>query len=123
MSGPAAGGPGSPGGPGAGDDLAPEELVLDREARVLEITWSDGRVSRYGFDVLRLICPCAVCRERRETAGPGESLRVLGAREPRAGGVDIHHVTPVGRYGINLRFSDGHATGIYTFDFLREADR
>jgi DUF971 family protein len=104
-------------GPGS-DDVVPDEVGLDPEARALEILWSDGRRSRHSFDDLRRLCPCAGCRERPAPAAG--ALHVLAPKERRAMAADVVNVTPVGRYAINLRFSDGHASGIYTFDFLRE---
>jgi len=120
------------------DDVVPDEIVVDPESRLLEVGWSDGRRSRYGFDLLRSVCPCATCNDRRAKAGVasrsgagaaaegaggrGGPLHVLGANAARPGAIDIVSVTPVGRYAINLRFSDGHAYGIFTFDFLRELD-
>jgi DUF971 family protein len=81
--------------------------------RQLEIVWSDGHQSVYSFHHLRENCPCALCvdewtRERRIAPG--------GIR-PDVQPMDFH---PVGRYAIAFRWSDGHATGIYTFDRLRE---
>lgn len=79
----------------------------------LGILWDDGHRSVYGYHHLRANCPCAVCvdewtRERR--------IAPSGIR-PDVQPLDFH---PVGRYAIAFRWSDGHATGIYTFDRLRE---
>jgi DUF971 family protein len=79
----------------------------------LAIRWDDGHRSTYGGQSLRLACRCALCEdewtsERRITAGSVPS------------DVALLETRPVGRYGLQLDWSDGHNTGIYTFDRLRE---
>jgi DUF971 family protein len=78
----------------------------------LSVLWTDGHQAIYTPARLRLACKCALCEdewsgERRLAAGsiPAD-IRVLG-------------VKPVGRYGLQINWSDGHSTGIYTFDRLR----
>ena len=79
----------------------------------VQIRWSDGKTVVYPARLLRMACPCAMCVD--ETSGQ----RVL--RETSVPG-DVHPVAiePVGRYAITIRFSDGHSTGIYTFERLYE---
>lgn len=78
----------------------------------LAITWSDGKQSRYSVRDLRLACPCANCLD--EATG---KRRLDPARVP----ADVRplNVASVGNYAIRIRWSDGHDTGIYSFDFLR----
>ena len=78
----------------------------------MQIRWQDGAVVVYPARFLRLACRCAQCGE--EMTG----RRVLQNASVPA---DIHPVgiEPVGRYGISLRWSDGHSTGIYTWEYLR----
>jgi len=78
----------------------------------LSVLWTDGHQALYTPARLRLACKCALCEdewsgERRlaEASIPAD-IRVLG-------------VKPVGRYGLQINWSDGHSTGIYTFDRLR----
>jgi len=81
----------------------------------LEFVWGDGEPPvRLDARALRLACPCAACVD--EMTGH----RVL---DPGAVPADIHvvGVELVGAYGIRIRWSDGHATGIYTFEWLRSA--
>jgi DUF971 family protein len=83
------------------------------------ITWSDGHASRYTFPYLRDECPCATCRDEREkkaleNPGAANPLPMFKAR------VTAKSATSVGNYAIQIQFSDGHATGIYSFDALRE---
>jgi len=81
--------------------------------QALKIVWDDGHVSVYPFRFLRLHCSCAFCKD--ETSGrslidPGAvpaDLRGLGA-------------STVGLYGLKFDFSDGHSTGIYPFERLRQ---
>lgn len=87
----------------------------------VEVTWSDGHASRYNFPYLRDHCPCAVCndeRENNERAGTKSgSAAVLPMYKPR---VTAKKATAVGNYAVQIEFSDGHATGIYSFEHLRE---
>ena len=77
----------------------------------VRIRWSDGSESVYLARTLRLKCPCAMCVD--ENTG----LRIL--KEPGIP-LDVHPVKiePVGRYGITIHWSDGHNTGIYTWEHL-----
>ncbi len=81
--------------------------------RHLAITWADGHESRYEVRTLRLACGCASCVD--EWSGE-ERL------DPDAVPQDVHPVKiePVGRYAIQIDWSDGHTTGIYPFRRLRE---
>jgi DUF971 family protein len=85
--------------------------------RTLDIEWGDGHVSRYPLNAVRGQCPCAACRTAREEARTNP-FRVLGPNE-RAPSDEIRGVEPVGRYGMRITWADGHATGIYTFEYLR----
>lgn len=83
------------------------------EERRLSLTWNDGRVSLYDYDYLRGYCPCAVCQ--------GHAATRIDFHPPAAS-VDLKAIQPVGTYGLSLVFSDGHGTGIYRYDFLRDID-
>ena len=87
-------------------------------AGAIEITWSDGRRSVYPPRLLRDACPCATCREQRAAPRPPPLLPVLAPAElaPLA----VTSMRPVGQYAYAIGFSDGHASGIYTFEYLRE---
>jgi ATP-binding protein involved in chromosome partitioning len=78
----------------------------------LAILWSDGHRATYSAKPLRLACRCAHC----EDEWTGER-RLAAASVPDD--VKLLDVRPVGRYGLQLFWSDGHSTGIYTFDRLR----
>jgi DUF971 family protein len=81
--------------------------------RELAVTWADGHESVYEVRELRLACPCASCVDE----WTGEE-RLDDAAVP----ADVHPLAihPVGRYAIQIDWSDGHATGIYPFRRLRE---
>ena len=90
----------------------------------LAIQWMDGEHSRFSLADLRGSCPCAVCRQargqsEREIQLPGGELPVLtgGAATATASASGFDYV---GRYGIRIEWADGHNTGIYTFESLRE---
>ncbi len=100
--------------PGISTD--PAEIILREGHRELLIRWTDGHQSRYPFDLLRRECPCAVCHEARRKQDP---LRVITGPIVKPGEVQVVDYRPVGRYALSFTWSDGHATGIYSFDFLR----
>ena len=79
----------------------------------LGITWSDEHLSFYATRDLRLDCRCANCVD--EWSG---TIKVKKELVPP----DVHplNIESVGRYGLRIDWSDGHSTGIYTFDYLRE---
>ncbi len=101
----------------------PRRIDLDSEAAELIIDWSDGSRSRLNLADMRRSCPCAMCREQRSAAAvaAGE-LRLLEGEAATATAEATGYV-PVGRYGIRINWADGHDTGIYTFDSLRQEDQ
>jgi DUF971 family protein len=90
----------------------------------VEIVWKDGHQSSWSFAWLRNACPCATCIEEREAAGrkPGEakpkpvSLLPMYEAPVRPGEVE-----QVGNYAIRFHWSDGHKSGIYSWDYLRRS--
>jgi DUF971 family protein len=92
------------------------ELTPDHQLR---ITWSDGVVRDYALRELRDKCPCATCREKRNAPPPSPlQLPILSAAEAQP--LRITAMKPVGNYAYSIDFSDGHNTGIYTLESLRE---
>jgi DUF971 family protein len=81
------------------------------DERRLRLTFTDGHSAEYGYDYLRGWCPCAGCQ--------GHTFLKI-RYQPPASPVTVESIQPVGNYAISLAFSDGHGTGIYRFDFLRE---
>ncbi len=100
-----------------GDDDRRHHPTGIRQAgpRTLAIIWGDGRESRYEVRDLRLACACASCVDEWSGA---ERL------DPASVPEDVHplRIEPVGRYAIQIYWSDGHDTGIYPYRRLRELD-
>jgi len=95
----------------------PTKLELTGKDR-LRIDWSDGQVRLYSFRGLRDACPCATCREQRSAPPETSQLTILSPQETQP--LKIEGMKPVGSYAYSIAFSDGHNTGIYTFEHLRE---
>ncbi len=87
----------------------PTEIKLHQKSRVLEITYADGRTFSLPCEFLRVHSPSAEVRGH----GPGQEVLQAGKRE-----VTISRIEPVGTYAVQLCFSDGHDTGIYSWDLL-----
>lgn len=103
-----------------------KQIDIDKTLAV-RIVWADGHVSEFPIIYLRKHCPCASCRTiRREQKQQADDerkkplLRVLneGEEQPPA----IRDARLVGRYAIQIAWSDNHDTGIYSYDYLRELD-
>lgn len=91
------------------DTPTPTEIKLHQKSRLLEIAFSDGRSFSLSFEFLRVFSPSAEVRGH----GPGQEVLQTGKRE-----VDIVSLDPVGSYAVQPTFSDGHATGIFSWDYL-----
>lgn len=89
----------------------PTEITLHSESRVLEIAFSDGQVFRLPYEFLRVYSPSAEVRGH----GPGQEQLQVGKRD-----VTIVSAETIGHYAIQPTFSDGHSTGIYSWDLLYE---
>jgi len=111
-------------------ELAGELLPVGLERtddRHLIIRWQDGFEQRIPFRVLRDGCRCAHCQEDKHSlykpiedskpAKPTGELRVLSAAEAHP--VEITSMKPAGNYAYNIAFSDGHSSGIFSFELLR----
>jgi DUF971 family protein len=90
----------------------PREISQESDSQ-LRIIWADERVCEYDAARLRRACPCAQCVNE----WTGE--RTLKP-ETVSDEIRINDVSIVGRYALNFRWSDGHETGIYSFQFLRD---
>jgi DUF971 family protein len=96
----------------------PDQISLDLKQGILQIIWLDGHVSQYEFAYLRRHCPCAECRPWIHGGPVGEIPASVLNANPRI--MRAEDVSLVGSYALNIRFADGHATGIYTWPYLRE---
>jgi len=102
------------------EKVKPTGVTADRNERVLIINWSDGRVSRLPFAGLRAVCPCVECKGGHENMGGPPDLEVM--RTAHDENLNLESVEAVGSYALQFQWSDGHWTGIYTWDYLRQAD-
>ena len=84
-------------------------------SRGVEISWADGHTSRFPLDYLRRNCPCATCRVAAEA--PPEAPNPFPMFKPA---LRLTNAETVGRYALRLFWSDGHSSGLYSFDYLRE---
>jgi DUF971 family protein len=98
-------------------NVHPTKLELAAPDR-LRIAWSDGQAREYSVRELRDKCPCATCREKRNAPPPPMQLPIITEAETRP--LRIAAMKPVGNYAYSIEFSDGHGTGIYTLESLRE---
>ncbi|MBP3954198.1 DUF971 domain-containing protein [Gemmata sp. G18] len=98
------------------DELRP--LSLKREGDGLKIEWSDGATTTASWKTLRAKCPCATCNEER--GKPVDPFRILSPQEVAAGAPVPVAMTPVGHYAYQIKWNDGHDTGIYPLTLLRE---
>jgi len=88
---------------------APQNITVHSQSRVLEISFSDGSEFRIPFELMRVYSPSA------EVAGhgPGQEVLQTGKRD-----VGLTALEPVGNYAVQPAFSDGHDSGIFSWDYL-----
>ena len=96
------------------DTPKPTSLTLHQASRVLEVGFDDGSRFRLPFELLRVYSPSAEVQGH----GPGQEVLQSGKRE-----VQIVALEPVGNYAVQPRFSDGHESGIYSWDYLYSLGR
>jgi len=107
----------------------PPEAITPAKVRVhksegtgMEIDWKDGHKSAWTFAWLRDSCPCATCHEEREATGrkPGEPKSKPKSLLPMyEAPVRPQEVSKVGSYALKFKWTDGHESGIYSWDYLR----
>ncbi len=93
------------------DSPLPTEILLHQQTRRLEVAFSDGARFEFSCEFLRVHSPSAEVRGH----GPGQEVLQTGKRN-----VDIRELESVGNYAVQPHFSDGHNTGIYSWDYLYE---
>ena len=87
----------------------PQDITLHNQSCVLEIAFSDGQTFRLPFELMRVYSPSAEVQGH----GPGQAVLQTGKRE-----VTVMALEPVGNYAVQPTFSDGHSTGIFSWDYL-----
>jgi DUF971 family protein len=91
------------------DTPTPEALTVHSQSRVLEVGFSDGEQFRIPFELMRVYSPSAEVQGH----GPGQEVLQTGKRQ-----VGIDSLEPVGNYAVKPTFSDGHNTGLFTWEYL-----
>lgn len=92
----------------------PTALTVHQASRVLEIAFDDGAAFRIPFELMRVYSPSAEVQGH----GPGQEVLQTGKRQ-----VQIEDIQAVGHYAVQPRFSDGHDTGIFSWDYLYRLGR
>jgi DUF971 family protein len=91
------------------DTPQPTSITLHQQSRVLEVGFSDGQTFRIPFELMRVYSPSAEVQGH----GPGQEVLQTGKRD-----VDLTALEPVGNYAVQPTFSDGHDSGIFSWDYL-----
>jgi DUF971 family protein len=87
----------------------PQDITLHNKSRVLEVYFSDGKTFRIPFELMRIYSPSAEVQGH----GPGQEILQTGKRN-----VGVTGLAPIGNYAVQPSFSDGHDTGIFSWDYL-----
>ena len=96
--------------------FTPRKIKLAAGDNTLAVEWSDGHASAYPYRYLRDKCPCATCADAHPSQAPEISpFPILGAKPLKPERAEL-----VGRYALQIFWSDNHSSGIYAFDYLRE---
>ena len=90
--------------------MIPTNVVVHQQSKVLELTYENGNTFRLPFEFLRVVSPSAEVQGH----GPGQETLQTGKRE-----VLIANIEPVGHYALKPSFSDGHDSGLYSWDYLQ----
>lgn len=94
--------------------VTPTEIKLHKVSRLLELTYDNGAVHKLSAEFLRVHSPSAEVKGH----GPGQEVLQIGKQD-----VQIEGIEPVGSYAVKLVFSDGHDTGLFSWDYLYEIGR
>jgi DUF971 family protein len=87
----------------------PRDITVHQQSRILEVSFSDGATFQIPFELMRVYSPSAEVQGH----GPGQEVLQTGKRE-----VDLAALEPVGNYAVQPTFSDGHDSGIFSWDYL-----
>ena len=88
---------------------APTEITVHQQSRALEVAFDDGARFRIPFELMRVFSPSAEVMGH----GPGQEVLQTGKRD-----VDLVGLEPIGNYAVQPTFSDGHDTGLFSWDYL-----
>ena len=87
----------------------PRDITVHQQSRILEVSFSDGTTFQIPFELMRVYSPSAEVQGH----GPGQEVLQTGKRQ-----VDLLGLEPIGNYAVQPSFSDGHDTGIYSWEYL-----
>ena len=91
------------------DTRTPTRIVVHKQSRIVELEFPEAQTFRLPFELLRVYSPSAEVRGH----GPGQEVLQVGKRE-----IGIDGLEPVGHYAVQPHFSDGHSTGIFSWEYL-----
>lgn len=99
---------------------SPARIAVHRSKGFLRIAWDDGHLSEYPLGGLRAACPCAQCRGSHEAMSvrPTPGMLEVPLREGQS--AELERIETVGNYALQPVWKDGHAYGIYSWEYLRE---
>lgn len=95
--------------------LFPRKIYWQNDRQELVIAWHDSHESTFPLPRLRKICPCALCKSERENENP---LKLF--KDGSFKNFMILKIEPIGRYALKMTWADGHSSGIYSYDMLRQ---
>ncbi|MCB0834410.1 MAG: DUF971 domain-containing protein [Bacteroidetes bacterium] len=93
-----------------------EDVTVNRPESIMTVTWSDRHQSSYSFALLRSICPCAYC-DTGKHGGPARDEAAIRPADFKD--IQVQRVEEVGHYALRFVWSDGHDSGIYSYEYLR----
>jgi DUF971 family protein len=91
----------------------PSNIRALQSEQILEVTWPDTHTDRFPYRLLRVQCPCATCRDE----WTGE--RIIREDSIRSD-LKLEGMDPIGTYAVQLAWNDGHSSGLFTWELLRE---
>ena len=96
----------------------PEHISISK-SKGIKIDWKDGHASDYQLSYLRHFCPCATCTGSHGTVPEAPPIEPSPFQMYKAA-LKINSVEPVGNYAVRILWSDGHGTGIYSYEHFRK---
>lgn len=101
-------------------NIRPTGIQANKQQQILTIRWSNNSSSHYPYAGLRAVCPCVECKGGHGNMGKPPDPRIV--RDTPSNAINIERIAQVGSYAIQIIWSDGHNTGIYTWEMLQQAD-
>ncbi len=101
------------------DAAEPEHIAISKSSGI-KIDWQDAHHSEYSLEYLRDECPCATCTGAHGTEPQKSSYAAPSPFQMFQPKLKMNSVEPVGHYAVRIHWSDGHSTGIYSFEHLRK---